>query len=60
MIAKIEDGGLGMIDVHEVHNAAKCSWIIGITPDKLVFIGDFTPMGVSPDNLSARGVCVNI
>ena len=27
MIAKIEDGGLGMIDVHEVHNAAKCTWI---------------------------------
>ena len=27
IIAKIEDGGLGMIDVHEIHNAAKCSWI---------------------------------
>ena len=27
MIAPIEDGGLGMIDVHEVHRAAKCGWI---------------------------------
>ena len=26
-IAAIEDGGLGMIDVHEVHRAAKCGWI---------------------------------
>ena len=25
--AKIENGGLGMIDVHEVHNASKCGWI---------------------------------
>ncbi len=27
IIANIEDGGLGMIDVYEVHNAAKCGWI---------------------------------
>ena len=26
-IAAIEDGGLGMIDVHEVHRPAKCGWI---------------------------------
>ena len=26
-IAAIEEGELGMIDVHEVHRAAKCGWI---------------------------------
>ena len=26
-IAAIEDGGIGMIDVQEVHRAAKCGWI---------------------------------
>ena len=27
IIAPIEQGGLAMIDVHEIHTAAKCSWI---------------------------------
>ena len=33
IIAPIEDGGLGMVDVFEVHSTAKCGWIRRLMSD---------------------------